>query len=327
MNAWLRLCLATVAFLGLALGPSKPARAISIVLSSPTLPLSPGGPYSSARDKPVGTILATSSSTISTTGIGGSCLVTALFLSGSPANNGVFTTGVAGLGVKLYFSDGAARTQITSGLQLSLSVNMTAPGTLTTVSAELVVTGPVSSGTLNALPSVNITFLAIGLGCGVLSLGNQTLAVTAANGAVTAQTCQVTNSAIAVTLPPVSAQSLAVAGRTAGTTRFAIPLNCSGANAAVYVTLTDATAPANTTALLSLKPASTADNVKLRILKSDGSVVSYGPESAVAGAANQWLVGPASGTTGIPLSAQYYATGAATAGTVQAGALFTMSYQ
>lgn len=327
MTVWMRLCLAALMGLGLALGPSKPAHAISIVLSSPSLPLSPGGPYSAARDKPVGTVLATSSSTISTTGIGGSCLVTALFLSGSPANGGIFTTGVTGLGVKLYFSNGAARTQITSGLQDSLAVNMTGPGTLTTVSAELVVTGPVSSGTLNALPSVNISFLAVGLGCGVLSLTNQTLTVTATNGTVTAQTCQVTNSAITVNLPPVSAQNLSAAGRTAGTTRFVIPLNCAGANAQVYVLLTDATDPANTTGLLSLKPASTAGNVKLQLLKGDGGAVSYGPESAVAGTTNQWLVGPASGTTGVSLSAQYYATASATAGTVQAAALFTMSYQ
>jgi type 1 fimbria pilin len=323
----LRKGLVALAVVVLALAGGKPAHAISIVLSSPTLPLSPGGPYSSARDKPVGTVLATSSSTISVTGIGGSCLVTALFLSGSPASGGIFTTGTPGIGVKLYFQDGATRTQITSGLQLSLSVNMSAPGTLTTVSADLVVSGPVSSGTLSALPSVNLTFLAVGLGCGVLSLSNQTLTVTAAGGTITAITCLVTSSAITVNLPRVSAQSLSSVGKIAGPTRFAIPLNCASAGANVYVTLTDATTPGNTTALLTLKPASTAGNVRLQILNSGGGAVSYGPDSAVAGNINQWLVGPSSATTGIPLTVQYYATGAATAGTVQAAATFTLSYQ
>jgi len=204
---------------------------------------------------------------------------------------------------------------------------MSAPGTLTTVSADLVVTGPVSSGTLNALPSANITFLAVGLGCGVLSLSNQTLTVTAANGTVTATTCQITAPSITVNLPPVSAQRLASAGTTAGTTSFSIPLNCSSAAANVYVTLTDATTPSNRTSLLTLKGTSTAGNVKLQLLRSDGSPVSYGPESAVAGGTNQWLVGPSSSTTGIPLVAQYYSTGTATPGTVQAAAMFTLSYQ
>lgn len=319
--------LAIALFLLLALFQAGPAHAISIALSAPSLALSPGGPYSSARDKPVGTVLATASSTISTMGIGGSCLVTALFLSGSPSSGGIFTTGVTGIGVRLYYSDGATRNPINPGIQASIAVNMTGPGTLTTVSADLVVTGPISSGTLSALPSVNVTFLAIGVGCGVLSLTGQTLTVTATNGTVSATTCQVINPAITVNLPPVSAQGLNAAGKTAGSTRFNIPLNCAASGADVYVTLTDATNAANRTSLLTLKGTSTAGNVKLRIRNASGTAISYGPESAAAGTTNQWLVGPSATTTAIPLIVEYYGTGTATAGTVQAAALFTMSYQ
>lgn len=318
--------LATIALLLLAVGYSQPAKAISIVLGASSLPLSPGGPYTSARNKPVGTVLATSSALISAQGISGSCLVTATFLSTSPASGNTFTTGVSGIGVNLYYQNGATRTQITPGVGLSLPQGMNGPGAIATVQAELVVTGPVGSGTLNALPTVGVSFLAAGLGCGVLSLGNVSLPVTATSGTVTAISCTVGNPAIAVNLPPVSAQNLGSTGRTAGATRFTIPLSCtSGAD--VYVTLTDQTAPANTTSLLTLKPASTAGNVKLQILRSGGTAVSYGPESAAAGTTNQWLVGPSASTTGIPPSAQYYATGTATAGTVQATALFTLSYQ
>jgi type 1 fimbria pilin len=316
----------TTLLLGLIV--SAPAHAISIVLSSPNLPLSPSGPFTSARDKPVGTVLATTSSTISANGIGGlGCAVTTLFLSGAPAAGNTFTTGVPGIGINFYYDNGATPTQITPGIQASLLQAMSAPGTLTTVRAELVVTGPISSGTLSALPSVNITFLAVGLGCGVLSLGNQTLQVTAANGTVTAITCQVTNPAISVNLPPISIQKLASVGATAGATRFNIPLNCASTGANVYVTLTDATTASNVSNLLTLKPASTAGNVKLQILKNSGTGVNYGPASAVAGGAGQWLVGPSSATSGIPLTVQYYATGTATAGTVQATAIFTLSYQ
>lgn len=319
--------LAAIAVLLFAVGYSQTASAISIVLGGSSLPLSPGGPYTSARDKPVGTVLATSTTSISATGISGGCLVTAIFLSSSGASGNTYTTGVAGLGVNLYYRSGATRTQITPGLGLNLALNMTAPGPIATVEAELIVTGAVGSGTLNALPSVGVTFLAVGLGCGVLSLSAVNLPVTAAAPAVTAISCLVTNPAITVNLPPIAAQALSSVGKTAGATRFTIPLNCARSGANVYVTLTDLTAPANTSALLTLKPTSTAGNVKVQILRSGGTPVSYGPESAVAGVTNQWLVGPSSSTTGIPLTAQYYATGAATPGTVQAAAVFTLSYQ
>lgn len=320
--------LAALAFLALCmLLPVPAAHAITIDISSLTLPLSPGGPYSLARDKTVGTVLATADATISATGVSGSCLATAFFLSSSPASGNTFTTGVSGLGVNLYYYNGATRTQIAPGVQSSLPVVLTGPGLVTTIEAQLVVTGAVSSGTLSSLPSLNLTFTAVGLGCGVLSLSNQTVNVTATNGTVTAVTCTVSNSAITVNLPTVSTTTLNGAGRTAGTTGFDIPLSCGGTGANVYVTLTDATNTANTTSLLTLKPASTAGNVKLQILKSDGTAVSYGPDSAAAGNTNQWLVGGSDTVTNIPLKVQYYATGVASAGSVQAAATFTMSYQ
>jgi type 1 fimbria pilin len=234
---------------------------------------------------------------------------------------------VPGLGVNLYYFNGATRTQISPGLQASLALVLNAPGTLTRIDADLVVTGQVTTGTLNALPSVNLTFAAVGLGCGVISLSAQTLTVTASNGTVTGVTCQVTNPAIAVTLPSVSVNKLASSGQIAGATRFTIPLNCAQSGANVYVTLTDATNVSNTSALLTLKGSATAGNVKLQLLRSDGSPVGYGPDSALAGTTNQWLVGPSNATSGIPLTVQYYSTGTATAGTVQAAATFTMSYQ
>jgi type 1 fimbria pilin len=319
--------LAAIALILLAIGYSQPAKAITMILGASSLPLSPGGPYTSARNKPVGTILATSSAGISANGIGGSCLVTAIFLSTSPATGNTYHTGVSGLGVNLYYQVGATRTQITPGLGLNLAVPMTGPGEIATVLAELVVTGPVSSGTLTALPTLGITFGAVGLGCGLLSLSSVSLPVTASSGTVTGISCTATNPAITVNLPPVAAQTLNAAGKTAGTTRFTVPLSCGTSGADVYVTLTDLTTPANTTSLLSLKPASTAGNVRLQILRGGGTPVSYGPESVLPGAVGQWQVGPTATTAGIPLSVQYYATGAATAGTVQAVAVYTLSYQ
>ncbi|WP_176787239.1 fimbrial protein [Sphingomonas sp. NFR15] len=253
--------------------------------------------------------------------------MTALILSGAAANGDIFTTGVAGLGVKLYYYNGLTRVQLAPNIQVSVAATLSGPGTVSTVEAELVVTGQVSSGTLNALPSVNLTFLAAGAGCGVVTLADKTLTVTAGNGTVTASSCVVTSPAIAVGLPTVSTQQLDAAGKTAGLTQFTIPLNCSSVTADVYVTLTDATDASNTTSLLTLQPAATAGNVKLQILRNNGTAVSYGPDAATAGNTNQFFVGPASTVSNIPLGVQYYSTGVATAGSVHAAATFTMSYQ
>lgn len=304
------------------------ASAITIQISPDGLALSPAGPYSAARNLPVGSVVATASSSITATDIGAlGCAITALMLSGSPANGNTFTTGVAGLGVNLYYLQGATRQQITPSLQASISVNLSAPGSVTSIVAEMVVTGPISSGTLSSMPSISVAFASVGLGCGVLNLALKTYTVTATNGTVAALSCQVTNPNISVTLPTVSTRQLAASGNTAGATAFNVGLNCANAGTNVYVTFTDATTPGNRTSTLSLKGTSTATNTGLQILRSDGTPVLFGPDLASSGTINQWLVGPSTAVSGIPLKVQYIATGQAGAGSVSAAATFTMSYQ
>lgn len=318
--------LAVMFLLALTLASGAPVHALSIQLSPDSLPLNPGGPYAIGRDKAVGTVLATATSTVSASGLNGTCLITALLLSGSPASGGIFSTGVNGLGVKLYYYDGATRKQITPGLQLSLNVTLNSPGEVTRVEAELLVTGPIGAGSMNSLPNVTLTFAALGLGCGLLDLTAGTLFVTASNPSVIPVTCTVLNPAIAVSLPQVSAQTLSSGGMTAGDTRFDIPLSCAtGAN--VFVTLTDATSPANTSSLLTLKNTSTAQNIRVEILREDGSSIAYGPDSAGAGTTNQWHVGSSALVENIPLIARYRSVGSAMPGSVEAAATFTMSYQ
>ncbi|AXF21793.1 fimbrial protein [Burkholderia pyrrocinia] len=139
------------------------------------------------------------------------------------------------------------------------------------------------------------------------------------------QSCTVTNSSPEVRLPPVGASKLNLAGATAGDTGFNIGLTCrAGSN--VYVTLTDLTAPGNTSDLLTLTQDSTAKGVKLRV-SQNGRPVRYGPDSRVPGNLNQWYVGPSASTSNIPLSVQYVADGPVSGGTVKGVATFTMSYQ
>lgn len=142
----------------------------------------------------------------------------------------------------------------------------------------------------------------------------------------TARSCTITTPNISVSLPNVSASALRSTGVSAGRTPFSIGLQCQGVGS-VYITLTDATTPANRTDLLTLTGDSTAGGVGIRIRNSSSTAVSFGPDSPVAGNTNQWLVGPSDTTTSIPLSAEYVSTGSVTPGTVRALATFTMSYQ
>lgn len=186
--------------------------------------------------------------------------------------------------------------------------------------ANLVVGGPIASGTLSGLPSLTITYSG---SC----IPTTSTTLTLVNGAtvITPLTCDVTTSTVNVTLPSVPASQLSPAGSTAGDTAFSIGLNCAtGSN--VHVTLTDLTTPGNRTAQLSLSPSSTAQGVQLRILKG-GSPLSFGPDSALPGTTNQFSIGASSGLGSVDLTAQYISTGTVSPGSVSAVATFTMSYQ
>jgi type 1 fimbria pilin len=91
--------------------------------------------------------------------------------------------------------------------------------------------------------------------------------------------------------------------------------------------MTDANNPANRSTNLGLGGASTAGNVAIQLLRQDDTAIAFGPDSAAVGTTNQWLIGPSSSVTGIPLTAHYIATGSATPGSVSAVATFTLSYQ
>lgn len=133
---------------------------------------------------------------------------------------------------------------------------------------------------------------------------------------------------VSVRLPTVSALALAGAGVTAGRTSFSLLLQCGDARTDVYIALTDANQPGNTTSVLTLDAGSTAKNVGVNILRGDGVPVTFGPETYALGTANQWFAGAMTGAGVIDLSAQYVATGQPVIpGTVGASALFTLSYQ
>jgi type 1 fimbria pilin len=329
--------LLTLGVVGLLLLTAAPAVAQTVNYSPAALPFSPGGPYSVPRDAAVGSQIARAQTAATASGISCALIQTAT-VNGTEvaAGSGVYQTSVSGIGVSFYIVNGASQTLITStgGGYTSGTIGAPGNGALPGMQATLVVTGPVVSGySLTSLPSVTVTFTPTG-SCSWSSGIANTLATSASNSAVVPITCTVTTPTVSVNLPVVSLSSLGAVGKAAGNTSFPIGLSCA-AGANVYITLTDATTPTNTTSLLTLDSNSTAQGIKLRILNAAGPV-EFGPDSAVVGTTNQWFLGVSSSINGIPLTVQYYrddtnpsGTGAAalSAGSVHAQATFTMSYQ
>lgn len=249
-------------------------------------------------------------------------------LTGSPVA-GVWNTGIAGIGIRVIDVTYGNRTLST--LNVGGWGDFGAPITKTaafqgnfTFTYQLVKTAAqVTSGGAINIPQL-FTLVSHNVPLNVTSAALVTISVN--NTSIVATTCTVTTPSVSVTLPTVNASAFTSTGTTVGNTALSIGLSCqAGAN--VYVTLTDATNPGNTSSNLTLASGSTATGVNLRVLNSGGAAISYGPDSAVAGNPNQWLVGASASTTRIPLTAQYISTGTVGPGTVKGLATFTMSYQ
>ena len=144
------------------------------------------------------------------------------------------------------------------------------------------------------------------------------------NGKVLQDTCTVTVNGGAgntVTLTPVMTSSLAASGTKAGATAFTLNLSGCDANATKaqlsFITGTNNVADGN------LKNASYASNVEVQLLAggTSGSAINVGNDT------NAPLVTLSSGSGSTNMAAQYYATGAATAGLVSTSASITFTYQ
>ena len=157
------------------------------------------------------------------------------------------------------------------------------------------------------------------------------------NGTVTvkAGSCNLTNGAKqSVLLPQVSIYSIGSQdpnGVSEGSSSpFSLGLQCDS-GVKVYATMTDASNPLNSTDTLSLGAGSTASGVGIRIYRENETTpVSYGPDSAANGNANQWYVGTAgsNGVVGLSFVAKYAKTGTTiTPGSVAAQSTITFSYQ
>ncbi|MDT4844435.1 Fimbrial protein [compost metagenome] len=128
-------------------------------------------------------------------------------------------------------------------------------------------------------------------------------------------------------------EASSLSGKRAGPTKdFNIRLRCSGGDRGsttrMFIVFSDSTNPSNRSSTLSLTKDSVAKNVGIEILRDNGELVHYGPES---GAQNQWMVGEFGNVpVDIKLRARYVGTSmdqAPTSGSANANATFTINYK
>ncbi|TFE40113.1 type 1 fimbrial protein [Paraburkholderia dipogonis] len=193
------------------------------------------------------------------------------------------------------------------------------------VSAQFVKTANATIGTLTTIPVLTATN----------TLNNESVNTLwgnvfsgSASGTFASQACRVTTPAVQVTMPQARTKDLPSVGSTTGSTPLNVSLDCD-AGVSVYATLSDVTMPSNTSTTLNLTTDSTAQGIGYEIVYAEAPVA-FGVDSAMAGNANQFAVTAGQtvgGVVNVPLTARYVRTGVIRAGSANAKATFTMSYQ
>ncbi|TFY94219.1 type 1 fimbrial protein [Pseudomonas nabeulensis] len=185
-------------------------------------------------------------------------------------------------------------------------------------------TGPISAGLISSRTVATVEVRGA-TGIHAVMLGNTVI------GPPQKPTCSITTPSIAMDLGTVKASEFAGVGSAAGSVTNTIVLQCaggSGANADVWVTLTDQTNPGNRGDHLSLTKSSTAQGIALQLLHG-ANVLRYGPDNSAVGTPNQWMAGSTdNGTFTIPLTARYVQTmPRISPGTANGVATFTLNYR
>lgn len=292
-----------------------PTRAPMSVLTFPAT-------VSPSRDVAVGTVLSSQTANPGLAAGGVTCNVQkSVTVDGTlvPGSTNVYQTGIPGIGVRFYITD--SWNGGWDAVPDSQTIASPSGSTAHYTRADLVVTGQVGNGAIAAWPSMTVTFSG---GCITTVTQTQSIGGTTA---ITGTTCSVMTPALNFVLPKAFSKNLATAGSTTGDTVVPLSLNCpAGVN--VAMTITDAVTPANRSTSLSLTADSSASGVGVQILNGS-TPVAFGPDSAVAGNANQFSLGTSTaGVMQVPLTARYVRTaGTLVPGSIKANATFTMSYQ
>ncbi len=252
---------------------------------------------------------------------------TATVVGGSlvPGYSDVYKTGVDGIGIKFFVTAyGELHTAVApfSSSVASPGYGEDRPHFPVNGAAKLIVTGQIRGGKINAalLPSVKVVYQQG-------SYETQTLTLTVKDSiSILSKGCKIENSRINVKMPKVIPQDLALP---AGTTNFGINLADCPSGVKVYATLTDASNISNVSDILTLSSDSTAKGIGFQVSYA-GKPVRFGPESALPGTTNQFLINESPGSSiSIPMSASYIKTGLTTvrAGVARGQVILNMSYQ
>lgn len=234
-----------------------------------------------------------------------------------------YATSVSGVGIRIEYSVSGWWPKSVSDYHTSYPLYDVSPD----VKIELVKTGPITAG--GRMTGLIGTFTSIDHGMDFQHYkisGNLEIKPRV-------PTCTVSTPTIAVDMGKVQVNAVADKGATNPDRPLEIRLQCSGGDAGshtrMFMTLSDAADPSNQSSTLSLSRSSTASGVGIQILRGDDTLVSFGPDSAVADNPNQWQVGEfGNDQVSIPLKARYIPTGGVVGpGTADAAATFTMSYQ
>jgi type 1 fimbria pilin len=232
----------------------------------------------------------------------------------------VYSTGLSGVGMRMRDSSGKALIGSNSCGSTSTLGTTAADGSFNVSGTiELVKTGPITAGTITPTASTGTYYTGI-LNSGVtLNDGTGTLSI-AGGTAVRPVTCSVTSATANQTIPmaTVSPSMLPSAGAVAAKTPFSIALICES-GVSVAVTFTSASGNSGIDSVLA--SSGTATGVGVQLLDASQKPVTL--DTALQ------LTPGTTGNASFQFFGQYYRVGSAeaTAGTVRATTIFTMSYQ
>lgn len=344
--AWLLLAIASIGWAPLAAAATPNCTSASATLSFPSTVATPSGVA-------LGSTLATGTATItfSCTGLSAANLpatiqagqyLATLDSTNSATGPGItFATGLSGLAVLVNATPVGTSSQSGNASQdgptstagyVPGAVTSGTSGTVTAkYTATLITTGPVAPG---VIPQINLIpfwwYIPGNKTYGVSVSLNTDLILPSIT--ITAPSCSVSSSSqnIAVTLQPVTAQTLATVGSVAGRTPFSISITGCPASVSKVTTYfnSGATIDATTGNLLN---GGTARNVEVQLLNGTGgnvaalSAIDLTGTNAKAQNSSQYSVVGTAAT--LNYFAQYIATGgAAGAGSVSTSVTFTIAY-
>lgn len=186
-----------------------------------------------------------------------------------------------------------------------------------TFTAQLIVTGPVTTGTLSAINLMQFNWYIYGIGPSQGYFATLMLNSTSVKPAA----CSIVTSNLMVTLPDVFASAFTGTGSVNGEKSFNVQLNCQS-GASLAITLTTNNQQANTTNVIAPTAGSGyAANVGVQLFSGNACTTPITFGTPISENTTP------SGIFSLPFCAHYYQTGSpVTAGKVNATATYTLTY-